>query len=190
MNVNDIFINEDLSIDSGDKQLNKIFRSYIIAIFSNKFLSKIDRIFDMVLKFKDFKERSNVVCYTQGMKIYINRPFFDSLTYNKKMKYLIHEFIHFLENSGKFPEISELERKLANIVSREVPRSEISTFLTGKKQNIHSDWRKETLTYLANNSINWNVPKRDIKDQYYKELKDSEIFNLNSYYWKKRFDKI
>jgi hypothetical protein len=102
----------------------------------------------------------------------------------------MHELIHVLINTGKFPELKTLQSNLANVISKAVKKEDISEFLTGKKQDIHSAWQGETINYLFNNSIKWDKAVPGTKLAYYITLKQSNIFKLNSLFWKKRFSDI
>lgn len=190
MNFLDVVFSEELTINSGEDTLDKLFRHALNEVFSAMYVKKIDRLFNTTLKFSSFNQRTNIMCYTQGLKIYINRPLFKNTTKEKAMDYIMHEMFHVLTNSGKFPELSILQKKLAVIVSKNVKKTDIAEFFSGKKQNIHSVWQGEVLSYLCNNAIKWDKAKKDTKKLYYNELKESNIFNLESNFWKKRFSKM
>lgn len=187
MNFEDTIFTEELRIKSGEESLDILFRKYMKDVFSPHFLSKIDRVFNVTLKFGDFKQKSNVMCYTQGTKIYINRPMFYSTEKSKAMNYIMHEMLHVLSNTNKFPELNLVNKKLNTIVLNGVERGKESDFFTGKHQNIHSDWHGEVLNYLCNNSINWSVASFGTKLAYKETLEESGLFNMNSVFWKKRF---
>lgn len=187
MNFYDAMITEDLNIDSGDKALDKLFKKYLSEVYSPMFLKKINRVYDMTMHFKMFKERSNVMCYTKGNNVYVNKPLFTSTPISKSMNYIMHEIMHVFMNSGKFPELKSVGGNLLAIITQMVPRGKESDFLTGKHQNIHSDWRNETLTYLCNDSVDWDIAAMGAKMAYKSVLKDSGIFNMSSSFWKKRF---
>ncbi len=187
MNFEDIVFTEDLRISSGEKALDKMFRTYLIQVFSPNFVKKIDRVFTIPLVLRDFRERSNVMAYTQGTKIYVNKPLFFSTPKDKAMNYIMHELIHVLSNTGKFPELVNVNKQLANIVAKAVDKDKISLFFTGKQQNIHSDWRGEAINYLCNNSIDWSVAVIGTKEAYKETLEESGLFDMTSPFWKKRF---
>lgn len=189
MTFEDVVFNEELRVDSGEKALDNLFRRYMGQVFSPLFLKKIDRFFDTTLVLKDFKQQSNVMCYTQGTKIYLNRPLFDATPKDKAMNYILHELFHVLNNTGKFPELAAVNKNLLNIVLRGVNRGKEAEFLSGKAQNIHSDWRGEVINYLCNNSINWDVAiaPKETKEAYKEILEESGLFNMKSTWWKQRF---
>lgn len=187
MNFEDIVFTEDLRISSGEKALDKMFRTYLIQVFSPNFVKKIDRVFTIPLVLRDFRERSNVMAYTQGTKIYVNKPLFFSTPKDKAMNYIMHELIHVLSNTGKFPELVNVNKQLANIVAKAVDKDKISLFFTGKQQNIHSDWRGEAINYLCNNSIDWSAAVIGTKEVYKETLEESGLFDMTSPFWKKRF---
>lgn len=187
MNFEDTVFTEELRVKTGEQALDVLFRKYMQDVFSPTFLAKIDRQFDTTLVLKDFKEKSNVMAYTQGTKIYLNRPLFYATPKDKAMNYIMHELIHVLSNCGRFPELKATSAKLASIVSKGVESGKISDFFTGKHQNIHSDWHGETINYLCNNSINWNAGMLGIKEAYKETLEESGLFNMKSAWWQKRF---
>lgn len=187
MNFEDTIFTEDLRINSGEKSLDNMFKQYMSNVFSPNFLSKINRQFNVTLNLRDFRERSNVMAYTQGTKIYINKPLFYSTPKDKAMNYIMHELLHVLNNTGKFPELSNVNKQLANIVAKSVDKDKISDFFTGKHQNIHSDWHGECINYLCNNSINWDVGIIGTKEAYKETLEESGLFNMKSVWWNKRF---
>lgn len=187
MNFTDVLFTEELRISSGEESLDELFRSTLKEVFSAQYLKKIDRQFDTTLVFSDFKQRSNIMCYTQGTKIFVNKPLFDTTPKEKAINYIMHELIHVLINTGNFPELKTLQKDLAGIVSKAVKKENVSEFFTGKKQNIHSAWQGETINYLFNNSINWDSALFGTRLAYYNTLKQSNIFNLDSAFWKKRF---
>ena len=188
MNFLEAVINEDLHIDSGNRTLNKLFDSYLKEVFSTSFVNKINRLFDTTLVFNDFKQRSTIMCYTQGTKIYVNTPLFRSVPTEKAMNYIMHEMFHVLVNTHKFPELNAVNKRLLNVVQKGVPKGKESDFFTGKHQNLHSDWHGEVINYLCNNSIDWDVGMPGIKLAYKTVLEESGIFNLSSKFWKKRFE--
>ena len=190
MDFTDAVFTEELRVDSSNKTLDRLFRASLSDIFSNSMLKKIDRVFDSSLVLKNFNKRTNIMCYTQGTKIYINKPLFENTTKEKALNYLMHELIHVLINTGKFPELKTLQNNLANVIFKAVKKEDISEFLTGKKQDIHSAWQGETINYLFNNSIKWDKAVPGTKLAYYITLKQSNIFKLNSLFWKKRFSDI
>ena len=187
MNLNDIIFLEDLNIKSGDEALDSLFRRQLTQVFSPSFLKKIDRKFNTTLKLRDFKQRNNVMCYTVGTKIYVNAPMFNSVPKDKAINYILHEMIHVLINTGRFPELKRVSNELALLILKGIPRGKESDFLTGKHQDIHSNWKGETINYLCNNSIDWDVGASGMKIAYKTVLEQSGLFNLNSPWWKKRF---
>lgn len=187
MNLEDLIYLEDLKVKSGDEAIDSLFRNKLSQVFSPSFLKKIDRVFNTTIKLKDFEKNNNVMCYTQGTKIYVNNAMFNSVPKEKAMNYIMHEMFHVLNNTGRFPELERVNEKLLNMVIRGVPRGKESDFLTGKHQNIHSDWRGECINYLCNNSINWDIAIGGMKIAYKTVLKESGLFNMDSPFWKERF---
>ena len=190
MEFADVVFTEELRINSGEVALDNMFKNSLKEVFSDQYLKKINRVFDVKLNFSSFKERSNIMCYTKGTKIYINKPIFISTPKDKAINYILHELIHVLINTGKFPELKNLETTLANVISKAVKTGQENEFLTGKQQDIHSAWKGETITYLFNNSIKWDLAMPGTKLAYYNILNKSNIFNMSSSFWNKRFGDI
>lgn len=187
MNVSDLILKEELKIKSGDNSIDTLFRQKMSQVFSPSFLKKIDRKFDTKIKLRNFRQGSNVMCYTQGTKIFVNQTMFNSIPADKAMNYIMHEMFHVLANTGFFPELENVNKRLLRAVIKGVPRGKESDFFTGKHQNLHSDWRGEVINYLCNNSINWDVAIDGMKVAYKTILEQSKLFNLDSPFWKKRF---
>lgn len=187
MNFEDSIFTEELRISSGEKAIDILFIKYMKEVFSPSFIKKIGRVYNHNLVLKDFKERSNVMAYTQGTKIYINAPMFNTVPKKRGMDYIMHELFHVLNNTHRFPELANLNKRLLNVVNKAVPHGKENEFLTGKPQNIHSDWRGEVVNYLCNNSIKWDVAVIGTKEAYKEILEESGLFNMSSAFWKKRF---
>lgn len=187
MTLTDALMTEELRVSSGEKALDKAIRACLPEIFSQAMVHRIDRILSGKLPLKGFRQKSNIMCYTQGTSIYVNWPLFYSTRKDKAVNYIMHELMHVLMNTGSFPELKNVQSELATIVYNSIPRGKEAEFLTGKSQNIHSDWRGETLSYLCNNSIKWEMGELGTKLAYKETLEDSGLFNMKSAWWGKRF---
>lgn len=186
MTLNEVLY-EDLEIKSGDKSLDNLFKNSLSMVFSPSFLKRINQAFKTSIKLKQFNQRTNIMCYTIGTNIYINIPMFKSTPRNKALNYLLHELIHVLMNTKLFPELKQLQNELVKVIEKNIDKGKETDFLTGKHQDIHSNWRGEVINYLFNNSINWKISP-NIQKEYYDKLENSEVFNLDSSFWKKRFN--
>jgi hypothetical protein len=60
--------------------------------------------------------------------------------------------------------------------------------LTGKSQNIYSNYKDEFLSYCSNFAFDWSLAP-SLKNEYYSILSNSGIFNMKSEWWLKRFKK-
>lgn len=188
----ELIINE-VELETRDKQLNILFDNYLSQVFSSSFKKKIDETLKDRISFKEVVDKTkNVVAYTIGNTIYVNSPVFYSKNRNKGILFLLHEFIHILQNSksffivNKFNDIKTVEEQLYSLIQKNLIKP-YSTFLTGKNQSLHSSGKDEILTYQMNDSIDWSAVKEGTKEQYIKILKQSGLFNLNSKFWQKRF---
>lgn len=188
----ELLLNE-VELETRDKQLNILFDNYLSQVFSSSFKKKIDETLKDRISFKEVVDKTkNVVAYTIGNTIFVNSPVFYSKNRNKGILFLLHEFIHILQNSksffivNKFNDIKTVEEQLYSLIQKNLIKP-YSTFLTGKNQSLHSSGKDEILTYQMNDSIDWSAVKEGTKEQYIKILKQSGLFNLNSKFWQKRF---
>lgn len=187
MNFESVYLKEELKLNSGNDRLNILFRDYLSKIFSPLYLKKIDKIIKDSLVLKEFKENNNVMAYTIGTKIFVNKEKFLSLPIDRAMVYIIHELFHVLDNMKSFKEISFINQKLSAAAEKYIQKKDMSTFLTGKQQDIHSNYKDEFLSYMSNNVFNWNLAP-ELKEEFKKIIVKSNIFNINSDWWKKRLN--
>ena len=187
----ELLINE-VELETRDKQLNILFDNYLAQVFNPSFKKKIDDTLRDKISFKEVVDKNrNVVAYTVGNTIYVNTPVFYSKNRNKGILFLLHEFIHILQNSksffmiNKFNDIKNIEAQLYSLIQKNLTKP-YSVFLTGKKQDLHSSGKDEVLTYQMNGSVDWSAVKEGTKEQYIKILQQSGMFNLNSKFWQRR----
>jgi len=178
---------EELSISSDIEKINKNFRKYISDVFSPIYLKKIDRVFKEPLVVKNFKQKSNIMAITTPDNVIsVNVEMFNKLPTEKAMVYIIHEFFHVLQNKTQFPEIKRVNKLLGEKTMKVIPMNKINEFLTGKEQDIHSNYKDEFLSYCSNAAFKWELAK-DLKKEYFNIIKNTGIFNTQSDWWKKRF---
>ena len=182
-------INEELKIDSEIDSLNKNFRKYIEQVFSSIFIKKIDRVFKNPLIIREFKEKSNVMAVTQNQQISVNVKMFNELSVDRAMVYIIHELFHVLQNMSQFKEVRTVNKILMKKTMNKISSQNINEFLTGKPQNIHSDYKDEFLSYCSNFAFNWKLSP-SLKQEYYDILNNSGLFNMESNWWQKRFKNV
>ena len=180
-------ISEKIEIESNMDSINKNFRKYLYNVFSEVFIKKLDRVFKEPLIVNNFEENSNVMALTVKDKISVNEKMFNSLPLDNAMVYIIHELFHVLQNSNKFKEIKTVNNLLCIKTLAKIPKDKINKFLTGKQQNIHSNYKDEFLSYCANSAFDWSISPI-LKTEYYEVLNRSGIFNMESDWWKKRFN--
>jgi len=179
---------EKLKIESEIEKLNKNFRKYIEQVFSPVFLNKLDRVFKEPLIIEDFKEKSNVMAITIGSQISVNTKMFNELTTDRAMVYIIHELFHVLQNKPQFNNIRRINKMLGMATMSKINEANINKFLTGKSQNIYSNYKDEFLSYCSNFAFDWSLAP-SLKNEYYSILSNSGIFNMKSEWWLKRFKK-
>jgi len=177
---------EELNISSDIEKINKNFRKYIEEVFSQIYLKKIDRVFKEPILVKNFKENSNIMAITTPDNVIsVNVKMFNGLPTERAMMYIIHELFHVLQNKPQFPEIKKVNNLLKEKTMKKIPERKINEFLTGKEQDIHSNYKDEFLSYCSNAAFKWEMAK-ELKNEYANILKLSGIFNTNSNWWKKR----
>lgn len=181
---------EELEIKTEIEKINKNFRKYIEQVFSSVFLKKMDRVFKKPLLVKTFNEKTNVMAMTSpNNTISVNTKMFNELSTEKAMMYIIHELFHVLQNMTQFAEVRNINNLLCEKALKKIPKNSINKFLTGKQQDIHSDYKDEFLSYCSNAAFDWNMCT-DLKIEFYNTLKNSGIFNMSSEWWQKRFSGI
>lgn len=186
MNYNKIIF-EELKIDSEINRINKNFRKYLEKVFSPIFLKKIDRVFKKPIIVETFKQDSNIMAMTSpDNTIALNIGMFKKLPIENAMVYVIHELFHVLQNMPQFEELRNVNKTLGEKTMKKIPKLAINKFLTGKEQNIHSNYKNEFLSYCSNAAFDWDMDK-NLKKEYYNTLKNSGLFNMESEWWSKRF---
>lgn len=182
-----IEICEELKIDSEINKINKNFRKYLEQVFSSVFLKKIDRVFKTPLLVDTFEQKTNVMALTSPNNVIsVNVKMFNELNTEKAMVYIIHELFHVLQNMSQFGEVRTVNKILGEKTLKKIPRQNINKFLTGKEQNIHSNYKEEFLSYCSNAAFDWSIAE-ELKKEYYNTLKNSGLFNITSEWWSKRF---
>jgi len=182
----------ELSI--GDNQdLEKVFNLALSQVFSKTYLDKIESTLEKKINIKEkVNNNQNIVAWTEGTTIYVNRPEFYARDMRSRMKYILHEFIHVLNNSksfimlNKFKEINDLSTELWEIIKTHT--KDIGKFLTGRTVPKSLLNNQESLSYLMNDSIDWRQITPEGKVLFIKALKDSGVFNIQHMFWKKRLD--
>jgi hypothetical protein len=86
----------------------------------------------------------------------------------------------------QFEELRNVNKTLGEKTMKKIPKLAINKFLTGKEQNIHTNYKNEFLSYCSNAAFDWDMDK-NLKKEYYNTLKNSGLFNMESEWWSKRF---
>lgn len=175
-----------------DPSLSGILNAALARIFSFSFLNKINDIVKKQVRLKEvFDNDKNIVAYTKGKTLFVNKPTFSRLPRERQVDYILHEFVHLLQKRRKllffksFQELDSLTNKLFEIVKRGLTR-QFNIFLTGKNVDIGHGGKHEILAYLILGTIDLSALKPGAKFQFIEELKKSNLFNLKSSFWKKR----
>lgn len=188
MNLNDYLI----EIKLGDNpELESIFNLALKQVFSENYLNKIESKIKKQIRIKEkHSKNQNEVAWVQGNTIYINPPVFNSKNKKTQIKYLLHEFMHILNNtksfivSSQFKEIKQLSKKLWEIIKKHSDNPGL--FLTGKEVDDKYLNYQEALSYLMNDKIKWEKISLQGKQLFLEELQKYNIFNLQHEFWKKR----
>ncbi len=172
-------------------EIDKDFGIALVQVFSQEYLVKIKNNLkkNITIKLKDFKDPGKVA-YVEGKTIYVNSPVFETLSQKEKTEYLMHEFIHIMQNTKNFlilrtfKEVFNLGSSLFKIVRNEVIGT-LGEFLTGENKKITNP-KYEIISYLMNGKIDWTKITKEGKEQFVRQLVDSGLFNLRSGFWKER----
>jgi hypothetical protein len=180
-------LSEAVLVDSRSFKVNKLFYYTLKEIFTDKFYNKMDSIIKNKIQIDEFQKDNNVVAYTQNGHIFVNAHAFYSKKPSDAVIYLVHEFVHLLQDLPYFPEIKRLDKQLYSLVKPNLTKP-YSKFLTGKIQNIHSIAKEESLTYaIGNRSLDWSCVKPGVKEKYKEILEQSGLFNMELPWMKKIF---
>lgn len=173
------------------KEVQQEFFNTLTQVFTTEYLGKVKFDFIKNIRFveKDFKDPSKTA-YTEGRTIYVNEPIFDRLTKKERAKYLLHEFIHIMQNTKNFlifrtfKEVYEVGVKLYRVLRKHLT-GDLGSFLTGRKQKLSSP-KYEVISYLMNGDIDWTQLSEKGKVEFVKVLSQSGIFNLKTRFWADR----
>ena len=180
-------IYEEIEINSEIDSLNDNFRKYLEQVFSPIFIKKMDRVFKAPIRIKNFKEKTNIMALTfPDGEVFINTGLIKDLPNDRKMIYIMHELFHVLQKKPQFKELRRLNDLLGIRTLKFISKKNINEFLTGKKQDIHSNYKEEFLSYCANFAFKWEMAP-ELKKIYYDTLYNTGIFNMGSKWWKERF---
>lgn len=171
--------------------LESIFNHALQQVFSKQYLSKIESVLAKKIKLKEkVSKNTDVVAWVEGTTIYVNKPEFEKRDGKSKVKYLLHEFMHVLNNSKSFfiiksfKEINDLSEKLWTITKKEA--KDPGLFLAGRSIPKHLLNKQEALSYLMNDKVQWKNISPKGKEEFQKALKDAGVFNLGNQFWKNR----
>lgn len=174
-----------------DKNLEKTFNFALSQVFSKEYLYKIEDTLKNKIKIKEkVSSNTDIAAWVEGTTIYVNKPEFLSKDMKSRIKYILHEFIHILNNSksflilNKFKEVRELSKELWEIVKTHT--KDPGKFLIGRTlpKNLLND--QEALSYLMNDKIQWREISPEGRILFKEAMKKYNIFNLNHEFWKKR----
>ena len=191
MNLENYLLEIQLKTERG---INVLFNTALKQIFKPEYLRKIENTINRTVKLKEVDDRNQrIIAYNRGNAIYINKRPFGALVISKKMNYLLHEFIHVMQNMKRFflfrgfKEIHNLTLDLDDVVQTSLIKS-FPEFLTGKNVKIGSGGKFEILAYLMNNTIDWSAITPEGKKKFIRTLEEYNIFNLEDSFWKSRLD--
>ena len=112
MKLQNIIITEELKMKTRDETINSLFEKTLPQVFSPIMIKKIDRVFDGVIEPTEYSEKTTVVAYTKGNKIYVNTKNFYSIEPDKAIIYVLHEFCHLLQNQKAFYDLKKVNNDL------------------------------------------------------------------------------
>jgi hypothetical protein len=177
---------------NNDPELSVLFTRALKEVFSPSYFKKINNTLVKKINIEKVDRTDGVVAYVQGNKIFVNNNVFFKQTKQAQIRYLLHEFIHILQRNKKmliffnFKEINKLTNELFNLLKKELNDKKMAIFLTGKIANLGPGKKNEILSYFMNDSIKWDVISPDLKKAVIQKMRESNLFNLTSLFWKKR----
>jgi len=180
-----------IEVEIGDRILTNYFNIALKYVFNQQFLNKIENMIKRRIHLKEVRTNKKFIAYNVGNTIVVNLNEFEKLSTQKRIEYLLHEFIHMLQRKKyflffrRFKEIVKLTKELKRIVKNDLTKP-LSVFLTGKNVDIGAGGYNEILAYLMNNTIDWSAltfqGRRELKEA----IRKSGLFNLNTSFWRKR----
>jgi hypothetical protein len=186
----------EVELGTSNPQINNLFNAALKQVFNRQYLAKIENVIDKKIKIKEVHDRNpNVIAYSIGSTIYINKKEFYRLPLINQIKYVLHEFIHVMQNNKRFfiirglKELHELTNRLNDAVQGNLLKP-YSVFLTKKNTKIGEGGKYEILAYIMNNSIDWDALSTEGRKKFLQALEDSNILNLESPFWKSRINNI
>lgn len=170
--------------------LEKVFNFALAQIFTKEYLDKIEDTINKRVSLSFVKLKRGVEGYSTNKEIFINKEEFDKKIMIKKIELILHEFIHILQRSKSFfvlksfKRLEELTNKLNKIVKKNIVKPyTFNSILAGHEVNVGGKY--EILAYLLADRIKWEGLSKKGKTEIYNELKQSNIFNVDSMMWKK-----
>jgi len=174
-----------------NQDVENFFNFALKQVFSQSYLSKIEETLKKRIKLKEKVEKnSDVVAWVKGTTIFVNKPEFYNRDVKSRIKYLLHEFMHILNNSKsfifvkQFKEVNDLSKKLWEITKKHA--KDPGMFLADRSIPKRLLNNQEALSYLMNDKVNWKAITPEGEKQFKQALKDSGVFNLEHPFWKKR----
>lgn len=180
-------------VELGDNnKLSSLFNDSLKQVFRPYYIRRIDNALKKKIKLKETTHKNpNVIAYSVGRAIYINKNTFYNLDRKEQIKYLLHEFLHILQNNRRFlffkgfNEINVLTNRLYKIAKEHLVKPFV-IFLTGRNINVGPGGKHEIIAYLMNNSIDWSALDQKGKRLFKEEMRRPGIFNLQHQFWNKR----
>ena len=171
----------------GSPVLSKKFMEALPQIFSPQALRKINRL-NQTLVVDKYSNFGDIMAKTSHTKVTIS-SYCMSQPPDVAVKYLVHEFFHVLENLPSYQEYRRINDSIFNSISEKLEYGKITPFISGKN-DLHSDPKKECLSYLAGNgSYQWKMlPDGKLKGAIKQIISKSGQFNSDSQWWKSRFE--
>lgn len=175
-----------------DEDIESAFNKALELVFTPLYLNKIEKnILDRVKIVDDEDRNQNIVAWNIGTTIYVNKQVFYSKQKADQIRFLLHEFSHVLMNKKsfliqrQFKDLHDLSDRLYKIVSKTLNKP-LSVFLTSTNQNLPTKDKQEIISYLMNGKIDWSAISKEGRIEFIKELRKSNIFNLQTNFWRKR----
>jgi len=182
-----------LEVNLQDESLEGYFNEGLKQVFSPVFLSKINKKIQHLIpiKYVENHNNSNEVVWTENNEISVNKKEFEKIDVVKRIKYLLHEFIHILLNSksffviNAFIELRKVSNKMHQIVEQ-YAIGNVGAFLINKTIEEKYLNNQESLAYFMNGKMNWKMIKPEGAKLLKETIINSGLFNTSSEFWRKR----
>lgn len=193
------YINEKVEIGE-NPTIEKFFNIALKQAFSQSFMNDIESKLHKRLKIKEQNLGIGIEAATANKNAIIINPIeFNKLNLKKQIGVLLHEFIHVLQLNkrffifNKFKQLKHLTKILYNIVKATLIKPFTFELFLNKERSgtgLGAGKEMEIIAYLMNDRLRWKTITLQGRNEFFKAIKNSGLFNLNHTFWKQRIKKM